>query len=222
MAADESAQSAEVLAAWYWDTYIAPGLRVDGMPSEGVQHLRGQYVINVVGRPHIVRELQALRTDGQHVRFFDDRVLPKLQAKGYGEPEIARMRGEFLADLFGAREQIRRYAERLPDADIEELSDEAEVGPNRLDPLLWEFDCLKLFEITAGELNVAAESNLTRRGVTRTVEPGRYRFVVRVSAATIGEAGSVSRERLSDILDPYGVDILVTDTSVKRLRKARV
>jgi hypothetical protein len=79
------------------------------------------------------------------------------------------------------------------------------------------FECRKVFFLDSGELNVAAESNLTKQRVTRTPEPGVYRFVTTVQAPTIADADLLARDRLLDLLRPYGVEIVVIEAETKRL-----
>lgn len=81
------------------------------------------------------------------------------------------------------------------------------------------FTCLKRFELESGSLSREAESHLTKRRVTR--EPGQegaYLYRTEVEAPTIGDAGIVSGEELREILKPYGVEIIVTDSRTTRIR----
>lgn len=50
----------ETLAARYFDENIGPGLQRDGMPEEGVAHLRRRYVTDAVANPEAVRQLREI------------------------------------------------------------------------------------------------------------------------------------------------------------------
>lgn len=50
----------EDLAAQYFDEEQAPGLRADGMPEEGIAHLRQRYIRDAAANPDAVRELRDL------------------------------------------------------------------------------------------------------------------------------------------------------------------
>lgn len=49
---------AEWLAARYFDEEQAPGLRSDGMPPDGIAHLRQRYIRDAVANPEAVRQLR--------------------------------------------------------------------------------------------------------------------------------------------------------------------
>lgn len=51
-------ESDEELARRVWVETIEPGLVEDGMPEDGLEHLRERYVENVLGRPHVLRQLR--------------------------------------------------------------------------------------------------------------------------------------------------------------------
>ncbi len=50
----------ETLAARYFDEKIGPDLQRDGMPEEGVAHLRRQYIEGAVANPEAVRQLREI------------------------------------------------------------------------------------------------------------------------------------------------------------------
>jgi hypothetical protein len=80
------------------------------------------------------------------------------------------------------------------------------------------FECLKKFVLDSGRLSREAEVMLTKRRVTRVPgQEGTYLFATEVEAPTIGDAGIVSRDMLLEILKPYGVEIVITDSSTRRL-----
>lgn len=80
------------------------------------------------------------------------------------------------------------------------------------------FECVKKFDVESGKLSRAAEVMLTKRRVTRIPgQNGTYLYACEVEAETIGDAGIVSRDLLLELLKPYGVEIVVTDSSVRRL-----
>jgi hypothetical protein len=47
----------EALAARYFNENEEPGLRRDGVPEEGIEHLRRRYVNDVVANPEALRQL---------------------------------------------------------------------------------------------------------------------------------------------------------------------
>lgn len=80
------------------------------------------------------------------------------------------------------------------------------------------FACAKKFVLDSGHLSREAEVMLTKRRVTRVPgEEGSYLYGCEVEAPTIGDAGIVSRDMLLEILKPYGVEIIITDSSIRRL-----
>jgi hypothetical protein len=80
------------------------------------------------------------------------------------------------------------------------------------------FECVKKFELDSGHLSREAELMLTKRRVTRIPgSNGSYLYACEVEAETIGDAGIVSRDELLELLKPYGVEIIITDSSVRRL-----
>lgn len=81
------------------------------------------------------------------------------------------------------------------------------------------FRCTKLFILDSGNFDLAAEVHLSGLGVKRTPEAGVYRYATEVEAETIGDAGIVSRDKLLEILRPYGVEIIITDSSTRLLRQ---
>lgn len=50
----------ETLAARYFDEEQAPGLRADGMPEDGVAHLRQRYITGALANPEAVRQLREI------------------------------------------------------------------------------------------------------------------------------------------------------------------
>lgn len=48
------------LAARYWDEHIGPGLAADGVPEDGLAHLREVYIRDVVGLEAAMRPLRLL------------------------------------------------------------------------------------------------------------------------------------------------------------------
>lgn len=67
------------------------------------------------------------------------------------------------------------------------------------------WQCRKRFELTSGELSVAAESNLTKRRVRRTKFPGVYVFDCDVETELVSDADQQAYDRLAGLLQPYGV-----------------
>ena len=79
------------------------------------------------------------------------------------------------------------------------------------------FACAKKFELDSGKLSRTAELMLTKRRVSRIPGMDAYLYACEVEAETIGDAGIVSRDMLLALLKPYGVEIIITDSSVRRL-----
>lgn len=50
----------EALAARYFDEEQAPGLRADGMPDEGITHLRLRYIADAAANPEAMRQLREM------------------------------------------------------------------------------------------------------------------------------------------------------------------
>jgi hypothetical protein len=48
----------EELAARFFDEEQAPGLRRDGMPAEGIEHLRRRYIVDACASAEAVRQLR--------------------------------------------------------------------------------------------------------------------------------------------------------------------
>lgn len=74
------------------------------------------------------------------------------------------------------------------------------------------WSCNKRFIISSGVLDLAAESALHKEGVRREMVPGAFRWNTYVDAPSAGDAVEKSREVLAKLFEPYGIEILVTDS----------
>jgi hypothetical protein len=81
------------------------------------------------------------------------------------------------------------------------------------------WECGKLFVLTEGSLNAAAESNLTRKDVRFVgLGPGgepAYAYTSVLEAETGADAYDRASELLAALMAPYGVEIFVYESTVR-------
>lgn len=149
----------EELAGRYFDAEQAPGLLADGMPEDGIDHLRTTYVKYAVLAPKVVRGLR------MYFHMFDE----------------------------GAGRQ-------------------------------WE--CVKQFIVVEGELHLEViEMRALRKKGMRLFPSGQrdgfpaYMFYGTVQANSAGDALIVSNNMLAELLQQYGVRMIVVDTSAKLVQR---